>query len=106
MSSGRALQAVPIYLPADAKIPAPAVPARDHVVRPFVADKSILQREARKGALGAVLPAYVVLALIIGAELAALAYGLRRLRRSTAPAADETRFERGAERRAGAPLPA
>jgi hypothetical protein len=98
MASGRMLRAVPIYLPSDPEIPARAVPAADHVVRPFVADKSILQRESRKGALGAVLPAYVVLALIIGAELAALAGGLRRLRRVTvAPAASAQRFERTPE---------
>ena len=95
MSDGRALRAVPIYLPADPQIPAPAVAARDHAVRPFVTDSKILQREAKGGALTAVLPAYLLLALIVGGEFAALAWGLRRLRRIGVPVEDrrdETRF--------------
>ena len=95
LSTGRALRAVPVYLPADPQIPAPAVPARDHVVRPFVSDGEILQREARGGALAAVLPAYALLALIIGGEFAALTWGLHahapghragRARRAALPA--------------------
>jgi hypothetical protein len=95
LSTGRALRAVPVYLPADPQIPAPAVPARDHVVRQFVNDGTILQREARGGALAAVLPAYALLALIIGGEFVALTWGLTRLRRVTAPVQrDEPRFQR------------
>jgi hypothetical protein len=96
MSDGRSLQAVPIYLPADPAIPAPAVAAPAHVQRTFVADKSILQREARGGSLALVLPAYLVLALIIGAELAGLAWGLRRLRLIAVGAERPSRFERTA----------
>jgi hypothetical protein len=96
MSDGRSLQAVPIYLPADPAIPAPAVGAPAHVERTFVSDKSILQREARGGSLALILPAYLVLALIIGAELAGLAWGLRRLRLIAVGAERPGRFERTA----------
>ena len=96
MSDGRSLQAVPIYLPADPAIPAPAVAAPAHVQRAFVSDKSILQREARGGSLALILPAYLLLALIIGAELAGLAWGLRRLRLIAVGAERPGRFERTA----------
>jgi hypothetical protein len=82
MSDGRALQAVPVYMPADPAIPAPAVPARARAVRPFVADKDILQREARGGALAAVLPAYLVLALVFCGEFTVLVLALQRVRRT------------------------
>ena len=96
LSTGRALRAVPVYLPADPQIPAPAVPARDRVVREFVSDGTILQREARGGALAAVIPAYLLLALIFCGEFTALTWGLMRLRQVTAPASkrDEPRFQR------------
>jgi hypothetical protein len=96
MSDGRALQAVPVYLPADPAIPAPAVAAPAHVQRTFVSDKSILQREARGGSLALMLPAYLLLALIIGGEIAALAWGLRRLRLIAVGGRPEARFERTA----------
>jgi hypothetical protein len=97
MSDGRSLQAVPIFLPADPAIPAAKVPAPQHVVRPFVSDKTILQREARGGSLALVLPAYLVLALIIGGEFAALTWGLRRLRVGTSTSmAPAQRFTRPA----------
>jgi hypothetical protein len=96
MSTGRALLAVPVYLPADPQIPAKGVPARDQVVRPFIDDGEILQREAKGGALAVVLPAYFLLALIIGGEFAALTWGLRRMRRVAIgrAASDSPRFER------------
>lgn len=104
MSDGRSLQAVPIFLPADPGIPAAGVPAPRHVVRPFVADATILQREARGGSLALVLPVYLLLALIVGGELAALAWGLRRLRVGAATgAAPAQRFSR---RPTAPPVPA
>ena len=80
MSDGRSLSAVPIYLPADPEIPAKGVPAPAHFTRAIVSDHSILQREAKGGALYLTLPAYLLLALIIAGEFAALTWGLRRLR--------------------------
>ena len=96
MSDGRSLEAVPVYLPADPAIPAPAVAAPAHVTHAFVPDKDILQREARGGSLVLILPAYLLLALIIGAEFAALSWGLRRLRLIATGHERPARFTRSA----------
>jgi len=76
------LQAVPIYLPADPAIPAPAVTAPAHFTRGFVADKKILQREAVGGSLDLQRAAYAALALIGLVWIAGIALGMRRLDRS------------------------
>jgi hypothetical protein len=79
---GDSLQAVPIYLPNDPAIPAPAVPARHSFTRTFAPDKQILQREAKDspGALAAL--AYLTVLGIALALLATMAWGLRRLARA------------------------
>ncbi|MGH2819425.1 MAG: hypothetical protein ACRDJ5_02090, partial [Actinomycetota bacterium] len=76
---GRSLVAVPVYLPRDPAIPAPAVPARSDFSRPFTSDKRIVLREARDvpasltfGATGAIL-------LLAAAWVMTLTWGLRRL---------------------------
>lgn len=87
LSDGRSLEAIPVYLPADRAIPAPGVAAPASFEREFVSDKAILQREAREGAAWVSIPAHLLLALIMGAEIAALAWGVARLRRGrTGPA--------------------
>ncbi len=78
LHSGASLQAVPIYLPDDAAIPAPAVPAVDSL-RPFVADKHILQREAKTDSVMLERAAYAVLGLLAAAWMVVLAWGLARL---------------------------
>ncbi|MDX6665895.1 MAG: hypothetical protein QOG68_2101 [Solirubrobacteraceae bacterium] len=85
ISDGRSLEAIPIYMPADPQIPAKGVAAPAHFERTFVSDKSILQREAKGGSPVVVLIANLVLLLIIGSELAALAWGLTRMRRISVP---------------------
>jgi hypothetical protein len=82
MEDGRAVVAVPIYLPTDPAIPAKAVPATSHFARPFVRDKEVLQREAKGGSTAIALIAYVVLLAIVAAWLVSLAFGLRRLQRT------------------------
>jgi hypothetical protein len=79
MENGRALQAVPIYLPEDSAIPAPGVSAADGVTRSFVRDKKILQREAVGGSAWLEVPAYLILSGIAALWLVALGLGLRRL---------------------------
>ena len=102
MENGRAVVASPIFLPADPAIPAKGVPATAHFTRPFVSDKSVLQREARGGAVGLQLPAYGLLLAIVAAWLVALGFGLRRLLRTAGePYPDEglgARAGEGAER--------
>jgi hypothetical protein len=79
MEDGRALRALPVYLPADPAIPAPAVAAADHFTRPFVSDHELLQREAVGGSAWLQLPAYGLLLAIAAVWLLALGLGLRRL---------------------------
>ncbi len=82
LQTGRTIAAVPIYLPADRAIPAPAVAAPSRFRRTFVADKQILQRETKRGvprSLTTVAPA-LVLTLALGL-LTILAFGLARLGR-------------------------
>jgi hypothetical protein len=94
MEDGRAVRAVPIYLPADPAIPAKGVPAPTHFTRPFVRDKKVLQREAKSGKAWLSIPAYLVLLAIVALWLTAITVGLRRLYASAslrAPAAARPR---------------
>ncbi|HEU4974445.1 MAG TPA: hypothetical protein VFT50_05105 [Baekduia sp.] len=78
----RTIMGVPVYLPEDAAIPAPEVPALSHVTRPFVADHELLQRERKDDVpswLWTVACSVVlVLALIF---FAALSWGVARVAR-------------------------
>jgi hypothetical protein len=71
--------ASPIYLPEDRAIPAPEVPAEDHMTREFVPDKEIVQREAVGGNLTLQRIGYGILLLIGIVWIAAMAWGLMRL---------------------------
>jgi hypothetical protein len=74
----RWLAGVPLYMPADAAIPAPAVPIRPRVVRSFRDEKFLFQREAKVDPGPVSGFAYAgVLALAL-AILAGLGVGLRR----------------------------
>jgi hypothetical protein len=84
LSDGRSLEAIPVYMAADPAIPAAEVPAPASFEREFVSDTALLQREARDDSGWLKLPANLLLALIMGSEIAALAYGVVRLRRATA----------------------
>jgi hypothetical protein len=107
LQKGDSLGAVPIYLPEDEAIPAPEVPARDHLTRAFVADHDILQREQKSTA--AALPAIangIVLAIAL-ALLTMLAWGLHRLARAAEPDQPAGREVQSREpRRVGGPAPA
>jgi hypothetical protein len=84
MHTGRSIQALPIYMPADPAIPAPMIAPFPNVTRNFQSDKSVLQREA-VGDDTLQRPAYVVLGLLALVWIASLAWGLRRLERATPP---------------------
>ena len=98
---GRELAAVPIDLPEDAAIPAPAIPAGDGFTRPLQEEITIMQRERKQDVAPWLWPAAaaIVLALYL-AFLAALAWGVGRIgraqqRRSSGtqpPAVREERF--------------
>jgi hypothetical protein len=80
IARGRALDAIPIYLPADAAIPAAEVKAPATFTRTFSRDKKIMQREAIGGDLWLAIPAYLLLLAIATLWIVALAWGLGRLR--------------------------
>jgi len=83
----RSIAGVPVYLPEDPAIPAPAVPAAARFERAFVADHEILQREQKDGVAGWLTTAayLVVLAIALGFVLL-IGWALRRLARSVAEA--------------------
>src|SRR5262249_3760113 len=70
LQRGNSIRAIPIYLPSDPAIPAPEVSATPTFTRTFVADKKILQREAKSTAPWLAAAAYLtvlacVLALLV-----------------------------------------
>lgn len=79
LAKGRDVSAVPLYLPADAAIPAKGVAATPQFVRPFERDKKILQREAHGGPPGLAVIAYLLLLAIVVVWVGILAWGLLRL---------------------------
>jgi len=79
IANGRALRAIPIYLPNDPAIPAVGVPASAHFTRTFVREKRILQREAVGGPAGLSTVAYVLLAGIVSGWIAAIVAGMGRM---------------------------
>jgi hypothetical protein len=79
LQSGDSLQALPIYMPRDDAIPAAEVPARTSFTRSFVADRKLLQREAKPAAGWLAVFAYGSVLACALALLGLLAWGLRRL---------------------------
>jgi hypothetical protein len=79
LQRGRSLTSMAVYLPSDPAVPAKGVRASGTVERPFVRDKSLLQREAIGGSDALQRAAYGVLGALAVCWLAALVWGLRRL---------------------------
>jgi hypothetical protein len=79
LHSGSSLAAVPIFLPRDAAIPAPEVPAHASFSRGFVDETQLLQREKTGGSPALVAVAYATVASIALSLLALLAWSLHRL---------------------------
>jgi hypothetical protein len=83
VQNGRTIMGIPIYMPADAAIPAKEVPAAANFTRTFVTDSTLLQRE-RKGDIPGWLwtaACLVVLALSL-MFMASLAWGVARVART------------------------
>lgn len=93
MHTGTSLQALPLHLPEDAAIPAPAVDLADGGTASFLPDKQVLQREARTTNVWLERGAYALLLAVALAWVASLAWGLRRLDRAAAlPPAEGERY--------------
>lgn len=70
---------MPVYFPADPEIPVGEIPATPSFTRPFVDDKTILQREQKPGIPGALkVFAYVTVLLVAILLVSAQVLGLRR----------------------------
>jgi hypothetical protein len=79
----RAVLGLPLYLPADKAIPVEKVAAKDGATLEFQRDKSLLQREQKKGVPGFLtLAAYIGVFLIWAGMVAVVAWGLARLARA------------------------
>ena len=90
LHEGNAILGLPIYAPADAAIPVPAVAAPRSFQRPFFSDKELLQRETRTRAAAITYGAYATVLAFTALLLALLAWGLHRVgvtagRRGTPP---------------------
>jgi hypothetical protein len=80
LQRGDSLESVPIRLPRDRAIPAPAVPVRAEVTRAFRPDREVLQRERKQGVPAALSAVAYAAVLAIALALAALiAWALLRL---------------------------
>jgi hypothetical protein len=80
------LAGVPIYMPEDTAIPAPAIPAQASFERPFVDETRILQREQKGDVPGSLVAlAYTVVAAIVLALIILLGWVLVRVSRAGGP---------------------
>jgi hypothetical protein len=81
LQNGATLADVPVYLPADPAIPAPAVPAAAHFTRALVSDSALMQRERKRdvpswlwaAGIGSVMISVAVLLTILGWSLTRVA---------------------------------
>jgi hypothetical protein len=72
IQQGDALVSMPLFMPKDEAIPAPEVPAQASFTRAFQSDKSVLQREAKKGVSPALTTVAYLTVLAIALSLIAL----------------------------------
>jgi hypothetical protein len=80
LQRGSAVLGLPLYLPEDKAIPVKQVAAKNGATQAFVRDKSLLQREQKKGIPGFLtLLAYIIVFLVWAAMVAVVAWGLARL---------------------------
>jgi hypothetical protein len=84
VENGHTLLGVPIYAPADAAIPLPAVPALASFTRPLQNDRQLLQRERKRDVPGWLWLAASLTVLVLAlAFLALLSVGIARYARGT-----------------------
>jgi hypothetical protein len=78
---GRTLTAVPIYLPADSAIPAPAIKADDGMTRQAIPEIKILQRERKDGGMVLWTIANLVVLACTLVLISAMSWGVARYSR-------------------------
>jgi len=82
LQSGRSISAMPLYMPADNAIPAPAVAAPASFSRAFVPDVRAFQREQKQGVPGILkLLGYFVVLFVSTTMIGIVCWGLSRVRR-------------------------
>ena len=79
LQRGNEVMAVPVYLPADPEIGAPAVPAVPERTERFVRNTKLLLREVRPGPAGAAVAAYSGLAVLVAIWVGLITVGARRV---------------------------
>jgi hypothetical protein len=85
IQQGDALVSMPLFMPKDEAIPAPEVPAKASFTRDFQSDKSVLQREAKKGVSPVLtLIAYLTVLSIALSLIALISWSLIRVDRGEA----------------------
>ena len=88
LQDGRTLTAVPVYLPADAVLGKPEIPAPPQFTRDAVNETLILQRELKEGVPGWLWATASAVVLVGGVLLVlALGWGVSRVSRASPPAA-------------------
>ncbi|MGH2919019.1 MAG: hypothetical protein ACRDLS_10550, partial [Solirubrobacteraceae bacterium] len=79
LHTGNSLTGLPIYAPADAAIPAPAVAAPESFARPFFSDRELLQREAKTADPAVTIGAYSAVLALTLVLLGGIAWGVHRV---------------------------
>ena len=88
LQRGDEVMAVPIYLPEDPEIGAPAVPALPERTERFVRNTTVLLREVRPGPAGAAVAAYSGLAALVSIWVALIVVAARRVPSPPSPPFD------------------
>jgi hypothetical protein len=95
IQQGDSLISMPLFMPKDAAIPAPEVPAKPNFTRAFLKDKKVLQREQKQGVPGFLtLAAYLTVLAIALALIALISWALLRVDRGEARPARSRRTGR------------
>jgi hypothetical protein len=79
LQRGSQVMAVPVYLPADPRIGAPAVPAVPERTERFVRNTAVMLREVRPGPAGAAVAAYSGLAALVAIWVTLIVVTARRV---------------------------
>jgi hypothetical protein len=79
LQRGNEVMAVPLYLPADPEIGAPAVPAVPERTERFARITTVMMREVHRGPAGAAVAAYSGLGLLVAIWVALIVFGARRV---------------------------